>query len=373
MRQLLALAFSLILFACDSESATQTSTDTAKTAPKQSATSQPSGQLQYDQEKNFKTIKQLTYGGDNAEAYFSFDNSKLVFQASNEKWDAPCDQIFMMPLTGTDKGAKPPLLSTGKGRTTCSYFMPGDSTVLYASTHLANAACPDAPRTVDGKYVWPIFESFDIFVSDLSGKIVKQLTKDPGYDAEATLSPDGKMIVFTSMRSGDLELYTMDIDGNNIKQITSGLGYDGGAFFSPDGKKLVFRSSRPKTDEEVQAYKSFLERGLVQPTNMEIYTCNIDGSNLKQITHLGKANWAPYYHPNGKTILFSTNHHKPSGRIFNIFSINEDGSDLKQITFNDTFDAFPMFSYDGKYLAFSSNRNNGGTRDTNVFLAEWQD
>ena len=371
MKQLLVIIASLFIFACGTETTKQSAEK--PTATSQPATSQPSGQLKYNKEKNFKKLTQLTYGGDNAEAYFSFDNSKLVFQASNEKWDAPCDQIFMMPLTGTDKGAKPPLLSTGKGRTTCSYFMPGDSTVLYASTHLADAECPDSPRTVDGKYVWPIYESFDIFVSDMNGNIVKQLTKDPGYDAEATLSPDGKMIVFTSMRSGDLELYTMDINGNNVKQITSGLGYDGGAFFSPDGKKLVFRSSRPKTDEEVKNYKSFLDRGLVQPTNMEIYTCNIDGSNLKQITSLGKANWAPYYHPNGKTILFSTNHHQPSGRVFNIFSINEDGSDLKQITFDNTFDAFPMFSYDGKYLAFSSNRNNGGTRDTNVFLAEWQD
>ena len=372
MKLYLTLSLFVLMFACSPEKPAD-SVAVAKKPASKVATSQPMSQLKYEQEKNFKKLTQLTYGGDNAEAYFSFDNSKLVFQASNEKWGADCDQIFMMPLSGTTKGTQPPLLSTGDGRTTCSYFMPGDSTVLYASTHLADKACPDSPRSVDGKYVWPIFESFDIFVSDMSGKIVKQLTKEPGYDAEATLSPDGKMIVFTSMRSGDLELYTMDIDGKNVKQITTGLGYDGGAFFSPDGKKLVFRSSRPKSDEEVKAYKSFLARGLVQPTNMEIYTCNIDGSNLKQITNLGKANWAPYYHPSGKKILFSTNHHQKSGRIFNIFSINEDGSDLKQITFDNTFDAFPMFSYDGKYLAFSSNRNNGGTRDTNVFLAEWQD
>ena len=374
MRIVLSFLVISLIASCTVDSAKSNASAAASVATSQ-PTSAPSSQatkkLIYDQEKNFKTLKMLTNGGDNAEAYFSFDNSKLVFQASNDDWGAECDQIFMMDLEGAME-AQPPLLSTGKGRTTCSYFMPGDKSVLYASTHLADEACPDSPRTVDGKYVWPIYDSFDIFVSDLDGKIIKQLTKEPGYDAEATLSPDGKMIVFTSMRSGDLELYTMDTEGNNVKQITSGLGYDGGAFFSPDGKKLVFRSSRPKTKEAIANYKSFLDRGLVQPTNMEIYTCNIDGSNLKQITNLGKANWAPYYHPNGKTILFSTNHHKPSGRVFNIFSINEDGSDLKQITFDDTFDAFPMFSYDGKYLVFSSNRNNGGTRDTNVFLAEWQ-
>jgi len=372
MRILLSLLVVAFLANCSGESAPTKTQQTANNATSQ-PTSQPSKKkLINDQEKNFKSLKQLTNGGDNAEAYFSFDNSKLVFQASHKAWGAECDQIFMMDLDGA-MDSKPPLLSTGKGRTTCSYFMPGDKSVLYASTHLADEACPDSPRTVDGKYVWPIYDSFDIFVSDLDGNIIKQLTKEPGYDAEATLSPDGKMIVFTSMRSGDLELYTMDTDGNNVKQVTTGLGYDGGAFFSPDGKKLVFRSSRPKTKEAIDNYKSFLAKGLVQPTNMEIYTCNIDGSDLKQITKLGKANWAPYYHPDGKKILFSTNHHKPSGRVFNIFSINEDGTNLKQITHDDTFDAFPMFSYDGKYLVFSSNRNNGGTRDTNVFLAEWQD
>lgn len=317
-------------------------------------------------------MKQLTFGGDNAEAYFSFDDKNLVFQASNKKWEADCDQIFMMPIEGYE-GEKPPMLSTGLGRTTCSYFMPGNQEILYASTHLADKKCPESPRTVGGKYVWPIYESFDIFVADIEGNTRRQLTHAPGYDAEATVSPDGKTIVFTSTRSGDLELYTMKTDGSDVRQITNQLGYDGGAFFSPDGQQLVFRASRPKTDAEVKTYKDFLAKGLVQPTNMEIFVCDVNGSNMKQITKLGKANWAPFFHPSGKKILFSSNHHSKSGRQFNIFSINVDGTGLEQVTFDDTFDAFPMFSFDGKKLVFSSNRNNGGTRDTNVFIADWKE
>lgn len=231
----------------------------------------------------------------------------------------------------------------------------------------------EAPRIVGGKYVWAIFKEFDIFKADLKGNVLAKLTDVPGYDAEATVSPDGKKIVFTSIRSGDLELFTMDLDGKNVRQITHDLGYDGGAFFSPDSKKLVFRASRPKTDEEVKLYKDLLAQGLVQPTNMEIYTCNADGSDLKKITSLGNANWAPYFHPNGKRIIFCSNHHSKSGRQFNLFSIKLDGTGLEQITYDETFDSFPMFSYDGKKLVFASNRNNKGTRDTNIFIADWVD
>ena len=331
-----------------------------------------SNSIHYPEEVHLKNIKQLTFGGDNAEAYFSYDNKQLVFQASNKAWGAECDQIFMMPIDGYT-GTKPPLLSTGKGRTTCSFFMPDDKSILYASTHEGGEACPPTPRSVDGKYVWPIFPSFDIYTADLNGKILTKLTDAPGYDAEATISPDGKMIVFTSTRSGDLELYTMDINGNNVKQVTSGLGYDGGAFFSPDSKKLVFRASRPSTAEDQQLYKDLLKKNVVQPSDMEIFTCNVDGSNLHQVTKLGGANWAPYYHPDGQRIVFASNHHVKSGRQFNIFIIGEDGTGLKQLTFDPTFDAFPMFSWDGKKLVFSSNRNNGGTRDTNVFIADWNE
>ena len=324
-------------------------------------------------EKHFKNIRQLTFGGDNAEAYFSFDNSKLVFQATNEKWNASCDQIFLMDLAGepTPESVSP-LLSTGKGRTTCSYFLPGDSLIVYASTHLAGDDCPPVPeRREDGKYVWPIYAEFDIFVADLNGNIKQQLTNEPGYDAEATVSPNGDKIVFTSTRSGDLELYTMNIDGSDVQQVTDGLGYDGGAFFSPDGTKLIFRASRPQSDEDVKEYKDLLAENLVQPTNMELYVCNVDGSDLLKITDLGNANWAPFFHPSGEKVIFSSNHTSPRGFPFNLYMINVDGSGLEQITYDDTFASFPMFSFDGKKIVFASNRNNGGTRETNLFIADW--
>ncbi|RYD76595.1 MAG: hypothetical protein EOP53_14430 [Sphingobacteriales bacterium] len=332
-----------------------------------------SAELQYPQEKHLKNVKQLTFGGNNAEAYFSFDNKSLTFQSDYEKWGVQCDQIFFFDLATGDMKQKPAMVSIGKGRTTCSYFMPGNEKIIYASTHLKDVKCPEKPPHIKGKYLWPVYESFDIFVADKSGKIIKQLTNSKGYDAEATVSPKGDKIVFTSTRSGDLELWTMNIDGSNQKQITNGLGYDGGAFFSPDGKKLVFRASRPKTPEEVKEYKDFLAKGLVAPSKMEIYTCNVEGSDLKQITHLGNANWAPFFHPSGNKIIFSSNHASEGGFHFNLFMTDLEGKNVEQITFDPTFDAFPMFSFDGKKLVFSSNRNNNGTHDTNVFLADWDD
>ena len=325
--------------------------------------------------KHLLNVTQITDGGDNAEAYWSFDNKNLTFQSNNAAWGLKCDQIFNLDVKKAkkNKALKPKLISTGKGRTTCSYFMPGNKQILYASTHLGGDDCPaDPPR--GKKYLWGIFPSYDIFVADLNGKIVKQLTNSPGYDAEATVSPKGDKIVFTSTRSGDLELWTMNIDGSNQKQITFGLGYDGGAFFSPDGKKIVFRASRLKTPEEEKEYKDYLAQGLVAPTNMEIYTCNVDGSNLKQVTNLGKANWAPFYHPGGKKIIFSSNHKSDKGYDFQLYMINEDGTGLEQITTESVFNSFAMFSPDGKKIAFSSNRNNKpGTRDTNLFIADWKD
>ena len=325
------------------------------------------------QEVHLKNIRKLTSGGDNAEAYFSPDSKKLIMQVTNPEIGAHCDQIYLLDLKNKNpKISDLKLISTGQGRTTCSFFMPDGKHVIYASTHAAAKECPPKPKPrSDGKYLWPIYSEFDLYIADLNGKTIKQLTTEPGYDAEAVVSPDGKYIVFTSTRSGDLELWRMDIDGKNLKQLTFGLGYDGGAFFSHDSKKLVFRSSRPKTEAEIKEYKELLAENLVAPTNMEIYTMNIDGTGLKQVTNLGKANWSPYFHPSDKKILFSSNHHSTRGYDFQIYSIDTDGSNLKQITYESEFNAFPMFSPDGKQLVFSSNRNADKPHETNVFIADW--
>ncbi|WP_435578950.1 TolB family protein [Gilvibacter sp.] len=329
--------------------------------------------LIYPEEKHFKSIKQVTFGGNNAEAYWSFDDKQMVFQADYGKWGVECDQMFLLNVGEDLMDKQPPMVSTGNGRTTCSYFLPDNKHIIYASTHLVDENCPEVPLRENGKYVWPVYDSFDIFVADLEGNITAQLTNEPGYDAEPTVSPQGDRIVFTSTRSGDLELYTMNLDGSDMVQITDELGYDGGAFFSPDGTKLIFRSSRPKTEAEIKEYKDLLARGLVQPTEMELYICNADGSDLRQLTNLGNANWSPFFHPSGEKIIFSSNHENAGGFPFNLYMIDLDGRNLERITHGKTFDAFPVFSNDGRYLAFSSNRNNGGTRDTNLFIAEWKD
>ncbi|MBT8324502.1 MAG: PD40 domain-containing protein [Winogradskyella sp.] len=362
------IALLLLSVSCKSDKSTTTELNTNETA-----STITNDSLIYPEETHFKSIRQITFGGDNAEAYWSFDDKQLVFQSNNKKWGVGCDQMFLMNVNESFEDSVPPMISTGKGRTTCAYFLPDNKHIVYASTHLGDDECPETPLRLNGKYIWPIYDSYDIFVADLEGNIVNQLTNEPGYDAEATVSPQGDKIVFTSTRSGDLELYTMNIDGTDVKQITNELGYDGGAFFSPDGTKLIFRSSRPKTEQEIKDYKELLNKGLVEPTEMELYICNADGSDLRQLTNLGNANWSPFFTPSGDKVLFSSNFEAERGFPFNLYLIDIDGKNLTRVTHGETFDAFPVFSNDGKYLAFSSNRNNGGTRDTNLFIAEWQD
>lgn len=317
-------------------------------------------------EKHLKSIKMLTDGGENAEAYFSFGEDKLIYQATVGPYK--CDQIFLMNIDGSDKK----LVSTGKGRTTCAYFLPGDNKILYASTHLVDISCPPPPDFSKG-YVWKLYNSFDIFTANIDGSNLKRLTNTPGYDAEATISPKGDKIIFTSLRDGDPEIYTMKLDGSKQTRLTFEKGYDGGAFFSPDGTKIVFRASRPKTKKELADYDSLVKDGLFRPTILEIYIMDADGKNIKQITNFGKASFAPFFHPKGKKIIFSSNVNSKTGRNFDLYMINIDGSGLEQVTFNATFDGFPMFTQNGKHLTFASNRFNKIKRETNIFMAEWVD
>lgn len=340
----------------------------------------PSGTVQaiadtllYPEEVHFKNIQQLTFGGDNAEAYFSFDGKWLIFQRTNPKDGLACDQMFIGKVPAPGEKFKYRMVSTGKGRTTCGFFTRDGKHILYASTHLGADTCPPVPdrKKYGNKYIWPLYSSYDIFMADLNGKIVKQLTHSPGYDAEATLSPDGKSMVYTSTKDGDIELYIMDLKSGREKRITNHLGYDGGAWFSPDGTRLIWRASTPATDEEIREYKELLAEDLVAPTRMEVWVADADGSNAHQVTSLGQANWAPAFLPDSKRIIFASNHEYKRGFPFNLYIMNGDGTGMVKISRDKGFDAFPMFSPDGKKIVFCSNRNNGGTRDTNVFIADW--
>src|SRR6266700_5009851 len=321
------------------------------------------GPLQIAGEKHLRNIKQLSFGGENAEAYFSADDKQLIFQSTRDGRE--CDQIYTMNVDGSDVK----LVSTGDGRTTCSYFFPGDKRILYSSTHLGAKQCPPKPDFSQG-YVWAVYDTFDIFTAKPDGSDLKQLTNTQGYDAETTISREGKL-VFTSKRDGDLDIYTMDGDGKNVKRLTNELGYDGGPFWSYDGKQIVYRAYHPQTEKEKADYIALLKQNLIRPTVLEIWVMNADGSNKRQVTHLNKASFAPYFFPDGKRIIFASNVADPKGRDFDLYMIKTDGTGMERITYNDTFDGFPMFSPDGKKLVFASNRHGAKQGETNIFIADW--
>ncbi|MBE2280865.1 MAG: PD40 domain-containing protein [Ignavibacteriaceae bacterium] len=318
----------------------------------------------FEGEKRLTNLRMLTNSGENAEAYWSFDETKLIYQA--KIGDMKCDQIFVMNADGSDKR----MVSSGKGRTTCSYFLPGDSKIVYASTKAYMDECPPPPDFSRG-YVWKLYDEFEIFIDDPEGGNPVQVTFNEAYDAEATVSPKGDKILFTSFRDGDPEIYVMDIDGSNQTRLTFEQGYDGGAFFSWDGELIVFRASRPKTKKELDDYNDLVVNKLVRPTTLEIYVMNADGSNIRQVTNFGKASFAPFFHPDNKRIIFSSNINSKDGRAFDLYMVDIDGSNLEQITFNKSFDGFPMFTSDGKRLVFASNRFGVKEGDTNIFVADW--
>ena len=316
-------------------------------------------------EKYFKNIKQLTFSGENAEAYFSCDGKELIFQSHDG--DSLCDQIYIMDITS----GKSQMVSTGNGVTTCSYFeYPDCKKILYASTHLGAKECPPKPDFSKG-YVWKLYSDYDIFRSNRDGSELEQLTNSPNYDAEATVAFDGSKIVYTSLVSGDLEIWTMNTDGTDKQQLTNRLGYDGGPFFSPAGDKIVWRVYHPETPKEIDDYKLLLDNHSIRPMALQLWIMNADGTEKRQVTNNSAANFGPYFFPDGKRIIFSSNLHDPQGRDFDLYAVNIDGTNLERITFYKGFDGFPMFSPDGKYLVFSSNRNQAKQGDTNIFICEW--
>jgi Tol biopolymer transport system component len=311
----------------------------------------------FENESRISNLRQLTDGGENAEAYFSYDASQLIYQTTIG--GHKCDEIFIMNADGSNVRR----ISSGAGVTTCAFIAPDNKSVIYASTHLGGEDCPPKPDHSQG-YVWALYKDYDIFAADIDGSNLRRLTTTEGYDAEAVYSPQGDNIIFTSARDGDLELYLMDPDGSNQRRLTNTPGYDGGAFFSYDGKKIVWRASRP-TGDELADYQSLLKQGLIRPSKLEIFIADVDGSNVEQLTN-------PYWHPSGDYIVFASNMNAPRGRDFDLYTVNVKTKEIEQITFNPTFDGFPMFAHDGKTLVFASNRNNKERGETNVFICDWK-
>jgi Tol biopolymer transport system component len=342
-----------------------------------SAMSAAAGEPAPTAERHLANVRQLTIGMQNAEAYFSFDGQRLIFQSTHDyangaSGTAPsatdkglgCYQMYVMDLDGTNIRR----VSPGVGATTCGYFFPGDRRVLYSSTHQGAAGCPPKPKR-EGRYRWAL-DDYDIFANSLDGQRVHRLTATPGYDAEATISPDGKTIVFTSVRDGDLELYAMNLDGTHVRRLTHEVGYDGGAFFSPDSKRIVYRAYHPTDAAEVETYQTLLAQNLVEPGRLEIFVMNADGTGVRQVTNGGASNFAPYFHPDGRRIIFSSNQLDRKG-TFHLYLINDDGTGLEQITFSGAFNSFPMFSPDGRKVVWVSDRQAASRGEFNIFIADW--
>jgi TolB protein len=315
-----------------------------------------------DGEPRLSNIRKLTSGGENAEAYFSRDGRHLIFQSTRD--GRSCDQQYIIGVDGTGLRR----VSTGQGKVTCGYFFDNDRQIIYASTHAADTACPPKPDPSAG-YVWGL-DPYDLYVANRDGSNLRRLTNYGIYTAEATISPDGKTIVFTSLKDGDLEIYTMNIDGTGMKRLTHTPGYDGGPFFSPDGTKIIYRSWHPE-GEELAAYRELLGRRMIRPNRMEVWVMDADGSNQRRVTSLGGANFAPFFTPDGDAVIFSSNHKDPRSRNFDLFLINLDGTGLEQVTVDGEFDGFPMFSPDGTKLVWGSNRHSP-PGETNIFIADWR-
>ena len=361
---LATLTVAMLLSGCGTANEPDQAASAQPQAPSSPATARPVASR--TDEVHIQNPRQLTFGGENAEAYFSSNGQDIIFQSTRDA--NRCDQQYTMKTDGSDLRR----VSNGEGRTTCGYYTPDGSTIIYASTHLGDPDCPPVPDQSLG-YLWPLYRSFDIFAANIDGTRIRQLTDTDGYDAEGTVSPDGEKIVFTSTRDGDLDIYTMNTDGSEQTRLTYELGYDGGAFFSPDSQWIVFRASHPTDPEEIAQYQELIAQDLVRPDDLEVWIMKSDGSEKRQITSFGGANWAPYFHPSGEKIIFASDMDNLNPRIpnFELYMINIDGTGLERLTFDDAFDGFPIFNADGSQLLWASNRFAENEGNTNVFIADW--
>ncbi len=314
-------------------------------------------------ERHLANIRQLTHGGENAEAYFSSDSRHIIFQSTRD--GRACDQEYVMDADGSHVKR----VSNGEGKTTCGWFYQNDQRIFFASTHAAGADCPPRPDPSKG-YVWGL-DPYDIYTARPDGSDLRRLTSYGVYTAEGTMSPDGRTIVFTSLKDGDLDIYTMNVDGTNVRRLTDQLGYDGGPVFSPDGKRIAYRANHPADSSSVADYRGLLEHHIVRPSRMEIWVMNADGSDAHQVTHIGGANFGPYFAHDVKRILFSSNYKNPHSGEFDLYLVNDDGTGLEQVTTAAGFDGFPMFSPDGKELVWASSRNATSEHELNIFVADW--
>jgi Tol biopolymer transport system component len=322
---------------------------------------------------HLKNVTQLTFDGDNGEAYFSWDDRKLIYQSDRSGY--ACDKIWIMNVDGSEKR----MVSPDFGAHTCSFFFPGDREIVFASTSHLSGGCPERPEQPQGVgYMWPLYP-YDIYVANADGTDLKRLTDNPKYDAEPVISADGKLIVFGSQRNGDFDIFLMNADGSNVRQLTDRVGYDGGPWISPDGKKIVWRAWYPETVEELAKWRNCMEKDYIVPFPLDIWVMEIDGSNKKRLTNNGATNWAPSWHPDGKRIIFSSNKDdwrediRKYGHNFELYIIDIEGRGLRRITFNNVFDSFPMFSHNGKQLVFASNRNPQKPRATDIYIADWEE
>jgi Tol biopolymer transport system component len=319
-------------------------------------------------ETRLTNIRQITFGGENAEAYFSDDGRWITFQSTRD--GRACDEQFVMRTDGRDLRK----ISDGRGKTTCGWFIPGTDRVIYSSSSAHDASCPARPDPSQG-YVWPL-DRYDLYTVKRDGTDRQRLTHFDAYTAEAIVSPDGERIVFTSVKDGDLDIYTMNVDGSDIRRLTDTPGYDGGPWWSPDGTKIVYRAHHPGNAEELAAYRALLAQGLIRPSRVELWVMDADGSNKRQVTALGGANFGPSWSADGTKLIFSSNFVAPRSGNFELYLVDASetratAEKLERITTSTTFDGFPMFSPDGKKLIWASNRHAKAEGETNLFIADF--